>query len=69
MRNAMKPLIFATILGLGVAMSAASASAITVDGNLSDWGITVADNNNSNFSSPSTTIGLEARRSGWWASA
>ena len=60
MRNALKPFIFATTLGLGVAMSAASASAITVDGNLSDWGITVADNNNSNFSSPSTTIGLEA---------
>jgi hypothetical protein len=58
MRNALKPIVFATTLGLGLAMSAASASAITIDGDLSDWGITVADGNNSNFSSPSTTIGL-----------
>jgi hypothetical protein len=58
MRNRLKPLVFATTLGLGVAMSAASASAITIDGDLSDWGITVADGNNSNFSSPSPTIGL-----------
>jgi len=58
MRYSLKPLVFATTLGLGVALSAASASAITIDGDLSDWGITVADGNNSNFSSPSPTIGL-----------
>ncbi|MEK9644431.1 MAG: hypothetical protein VW547_02710 [Alphaproteobacteria bacterium] len=46
-------------LAIGAAMSAAPAmaSAITIDGDLSDWGVTVADNNASNFSSPLTTIG------------
>jgi hypothetical protein len=37
MRYSLKPLVFATTLGLGVALSAASASAITIDGDLSDW--------------------------------
>lgn len=58
MRNAFRPFVFTAALGLGFALSAASASAITIDGNLSDWGVTVADGNNSNFSSPSATIGL-----------
>ncbi len=31
------------------------AGPITVDGNVSDWGITVADNNSSNFSAPGVT--------------
>lgn len=47
-------------VGLGLSLSATGASALTVDGNLSDWGITVADGNNSNFSSPSPGIGLVA---------
>lgn len=34
------------------------ASPITIDGNLSDWGITVGDNNTSNFSSLASNIGL-----------
>ena len=58
MRNSFKPFILAATLGFGFVLSAASASAITIDGNLSDWGVTVADGNNSNFSSPSATIGL-----------
>lgn len=57
MRPLSRPLMFSAALGLGLALSSA-ASAITIDGNLSDWGVTVADNNNSNFSSPSATIGL-----------
>lgn len=52
-----KPLIFTAALGLGLSLSAA-ASAITIDGDLSDWGVTVADNNNSDFSTPSATINL-----------
>ncbi len=49
-------------LAIGAAMFAApaTASAITIDGDLSDWGVTVADNNASNFSSPLTTIGQTA---------
>ncbi len=49
-------------LAIGAAMLAmpAAASAITIDGNLSDWGVTVADNNASDFSSPLTTIGQTA---------
>ncbi|MFT5485709.1 MAG: hypothetical protein ACI9JL_000755 [Paracoccaceae bacterium] len=58
MRKSFRPFVFAATLGLGFALSAGSASAITIDGNLSDWGVTVADGNNSNFSSPSPTIGL-----------
>jgi hypothetical protein len=58
MRNSFKPFILSATLGFGFVLSAASASAITIDGNLSDWGVTVADGNNSNFSSPSATIGL-----------
>ena len=57
MRPLCRPLMFSAALGLGLSLSAA-ASAITIDGNLSDWGVTVADNNNSDFSSPSATIGL-----------
>lgn len=57
MRNSFKPFVFAAAVGLGISFSGA-ASAITIDGNLSDWGVTVADGNNSNFSSPSPTIGL-----------
>lgn len=47
---------------LCIAMMAAPAGAatITIDGDLSDWGITVADNNGSNFSSLATNIGLKA---------
>lgn len=55
--SGLKPLIFTAALGLGLSLSA-TASAITIDGDLSDWGVTVADNNNSNFSTPSATIGL-----------
>lgn len=58
MRSSMRPFVFAATLGLGVTLSGAGASAITIDGNLSDWGVTVADGNNSDFSSPSATIGL-----------
>ena len=58
MRHSFTPFVLAATLGLGFALSTTSASAITIDGNLSDWGVTVADGNNSNFSSPSTTIGL-----------
>jgi len=62
MRRSMKPGLFHAALGLGlglsVALSAATASALTVDGNLSDWGITVADGNNSNFSNPNPGFGL-----------
>ncbi|MEX2455453.1 MAG: hypothetical protein WD470_12155 [Rhodospirillaceae bacterium] len=49
-------------VGLALALSGApaSASSITIDGNLSDWGVFVGDNNTSNFSSPSTGIGLLA---------
>ena len=45
-------------LGMSVALSVATASALTVNGNLSDWGITVADGDNSNFSNPNLGIGL-----------
>lgn len=47
-------------VGLALALSSApvSAATITVDGNLSDWGITVADNNGSNFSNLANNIGL-----------
>jgi hypothetical protein len=45
-------------VGLSLCFSAAGASALTVDGNLSDWGITVADGNNSDFSNPNPGIGL-----------
>lgn len=56
-RHSIKPFLFTAALGLGMSLSTA-ASAITIDGDLSDWGVTVADNNNSDFSSPSATIGL-----------
>lgn len=45
-------------VGFGLSLSATSASALTIDGDLSDWGITVADGNNSNFSNPNPGIGL-----------
>jgi hypothetical protein len=64
MRRSVKSCLAVAALGMGVgfalSLSATSASAITVDGNLSDWGITVADGNNSDFSSPSPGIGLVA---------
>ena len=34
---------------LGLALSAGAAQAFTVDGNLSDWGVSVVDNNGSDF--------------------
>ena len=62
MRYPLKSRLAVTALGMSVALglSATSAAALTVDGNLSDWGITVADGNNSNFSSPNPGIGLVA---------
>lgn len=45
-------------LGAGLMLSTAPASALTVDGDLSDWGITVGDSNTSNFSSLNTGIGI-----------
>ena len=47
-------------VGLALALSSApvSAATITIDGNLSDWGITVGDNNTSNFSNLANNIGL-----------
>lgn len=52
----------APLLAAGMAMVSlpAGAATITVDGDLSDWGVTVADSNNSNFSSPASNIGLLA---------
>lgn len=50
----------AVALGLAVMAAPAGAATITVDGDLSDWGITVGDNNTSNFSSLATNIGLQA---------
>ena len=44
-------------IGVALALSSASASAITIDGNLSDWGVFVGDNNTSNFSGASGTPG------------
>ena len=32
------------------------SSTIAIDGDMSDWGVTVADNNGSDFSSPNPTI-------------
>jgi hypothetical protein len=62
MRCSVIPRLFQAALGMGlglsVALSAATAAALTVDGDLSDWGITVADGNNSNFSNPTPGIGL-----------
>lgn len=52
-----KPIVFTAALALGLSLSTA-ASAITIDGDLSDWGVTVADGNNSDFSTPSPTINL-----------
>lgn len=57
MRSSIKPFLYTAALGFGISLSGA-ASAITIDGDLSDWGVTVADGNNSDFSSPSATIGL-----------
>jgi len=46
-----------TALIFGICSAAASATLI-VDGDLSDWGVTVADNNGSDFSSFAPGIGL-----------
>lgn len=40
------------------ALCTSSVFALVVDGNLTDWGVTVADNNGSNFSSWAPGIGL-----------
>lgn len=45
-------------IGLGLGLTVGNAAALTVDGDLSDWGITVADGNNSDFSSPNPGIGM-----------
>lgn len=49
-------------VGVALALSGApaGASSITIDGDLSDWGIHVGDNNTSNFSNLSNSIGLLA---------
>lgn len=47
-------------VGLGLGLTATGAAALTIDGDLSDWGITVADGNNSDFSNPNPGIGLVA---------
>lgn len=56
-RNVKLPAI---ALGLAAFAAPAAAATITVDGNLSDWGITVADNNGSDFTNLATNIGLQA---------
>ena len=58
MRYPVKSIISAALFGAGLMLSAAPASALTVDGDLSDWGITVGDNNTSNFSSLNPGIGI-----------
>jgi len=62
MRYSIKSILSVTVLGgalgAGLMLSAAPASALTVDGELSDWGITVGDSNTSNFSSLNTGIGI-----------
>ena len=54
----------AVLAGIALLSAPAAAATITIDGNLSDWGITVSDSPGStplsNFSNLSTTIGLQA---------
>ena len=62
MRYSIKSILSVAVLGgalgAGLMLSAAPASALTVDGDLSDWGITVGNSNTSNFSSLNTGIGI-----------
>lgn len=48
----------AAIATAGIAVSLPAKAAIVVDGNLSDWNVTVADNNGSNFTGANTMYGL-----------
>ena len=52
--------IGAVALAFALTAAPAGAATLTVDGNLSDWGITVGDNNTSNFSNVAGDIGLLA---------
>ncbi len=52
--------IGAVALAFALTAAPAGAATLTVDGNLSDWGITVGDNNTSNFSALAGDIGLLA---------
>lgn len=52
--------IGAVALAFALSTAPAGAATLTVDGNLSDWGITVGDNNTSNFSNLAGNIGLLA---------
>ena len=52
--------IGAVALAFALTAAPAGAATLTVDGNLNDWGITVGDNNTSNFSSLAGDIGLLA---------
>jgi hypothetical protein len=52
--------IGAVALAFALTAAPAGAATLTVDGDLSDWGISVGDNNTSNFSNLAGNIGLLA---------
>ena len=60
MHNRIRGICLTAGLLTAFAEAPALSSTITIDSDMSDWGVTVADNNGSDFSSPNPTIGLVA---------
>ena len=60
MHNRIRGIFLTAGLLTALAATPALSSTITIDSDLSDWGVTVADNNGSDFSSLNPNIGLVA---------